>query len=234
MAGTPIYIVHLTCNDALLKVSDARDKGQRVFAETCPQYLYLSVEDIAKPDFEGAKYVFSPPVREKWNQEKLWAGLQQNNLQVVSTDHCPFNFIGQKDLGKGDFTKIPNGGPGLENRMHLIYQGGVNEKRLSLNRWVELTSTNPAKIFGMYPRKGTIAPGSDADIVIWDPQKEHTISSKTHHMRVDYSMFEGKKVKGDADLVISRGEVIVENKKFLGKAGRGNFVKRDTYGSAWN
>ena len=234
MAGTPIYIVHLTCNDALIKVSDARDKGQRVFAETCPQYLYLSIDDIAKPDFEGAKYVFSPPVREKWNQEKLWTGLQKNDLQVVSTDHCPFNFIGQKDLGKGDFTKIPNGGPGLENRMHLMYQGGVNEKRFSLNRWVELTSTNPAKIFGMYPRKGAIAPGSDADIVIWDPKKEHIISAKTHHMRVDYSMFEGKKVKGDADLVISRGEVIVENKKFLSKAGRGKFVKRDTYGAAWN
>ena len=234
MAGTPIYIVHLTCNDALVKVSGARDKGQPVFAETCPQYLYLSIEDIAKPDFEGAKYVFSPPVREKWNQEKLWGGLQKNDLQVVSTDHCPFNFIGQKDMGKDNFTKIPNGGPGLENRLHLMYQGGVNEKRISLNRWVELTSTNPAKIFGMYPRKGTITPGSDADIVIWDPEKELTISAKTHHMRVDYSMFEGRKVKGDADTVISRGEVIVENKKFLGKTGRGNFVKRGTYGIAWN
>ena len=234
MAGTPIYIVHLTCNDALLKVSDARAKGQPVFAETCPQYLYLSIDDISKPDFEGAKYVFSPPVREKWNQEKLWAGLQKNDLQVVSTDHCPFNFKGQKDMGKDNFTKIPNGGPGLENRLHLLYQGGVNEKRFSLNRWVELTSTNPAKIFGMYPRKGTITPGSDADIVIWNPEKELTISAKTHHMRVDYSMFEGKKVKGDTDLVISRGEVIVENKKFLGKPGRGNFVKRDTHGTAWN
>ena len=233
MAGTPIYIVHLTCNDALVKVSDARDKGQPVFAETCPQYLYLSIEDIAKPDFEGAKYVFSPPVREKWNQEKLWSGLQKNDLQVVSTDHCPFNFKGQKEMGKDNFTKIPNGGPGLENRLHLMFQGGVNEKRISLNRWVELTSTNPAKIFGMYPRKGTIAPGSDADIVIWDPKKELTISAQTHHMRVDYSMFEGKQVKGDAETVISRGEVIVENKKFLGKAGRGDYIKRNTYGSAW-
>ena len=233
MAGTPIYIVHLTCNDALVKVSDARDKGQPVFAETCPQYLYLSIEDIAKPDFEGAKYVFSPPVREKWNQEKLWSGLQKNDLQVVSTDHCPFNFKGQKEMGKDNFTKIPNGGPGLENRLHLMFQGGVNEKRISLNRWVELTSTNPAKIFGMYPRKGTIAPGSDADVVIWDPKKELTISAQTHHMRVDYSMFEGKQVKGDAETVISRGEVIVENKKFLGKAGRGDYIKRNTYGSAW-
>ncbi|MHB8931202.1 MAG: amidohydrolase family protein, partial [Melioribacteraceae bacterium] len=233
MAGTPIYIVHLTCNDALEKVIVARDKGQRVFAETCPQYLYLSIEDIAKPNFEGAKFVFSPPVREKWNQEKLWSGLQKNDLQVVSTDHCPFNFVGQKDMGKDNFTKIPNGGPGLENRLHLMFQGGVNEKRISLNRWVEITSTNPAKIFGMYPRKGTIAPGSDADVVIWDPNKELTISAKSHHMRVDYSMFEGKKVKGDAETVISRGEVIVENKEFLGKAGRGNYIKRNTYGSAW-
>ena len=234
MAGTPIYIVHLTCNDALEKVVNARDKGLPAYAETCPQYLYLSLEDISKPEFEGAKYVFSPPVREKWNQEKLWGALQKNDLQVVSTDHCPFNFKGQKELGRENFTKIPNGGPGLENRLHLMYQGGVNEKRFSLNRWVELTSTNPAKIFGMYPRKGTIAPGSDADIVIWDPEKELVISAKTHHMRVDYSMFEGKKVKGDADIVISRGEVIVENKKFLGRAGRGNFVKRNTHGLAWN
>jgi len=234
MAGTPIYIVHLTCNDALEKVVNARDKGLPAYAETCPQYLYLSLEDISKPEFEGAKYVFSPPVREKWNQEKLWGALQKNDLQVVSTDHCPFNFKGQKELGRESGFPIPNGGPGLENRLHLMYQGGVNEKRFSLNRWVELTSTNPAKIFGMYPRKGTIAPGSDADIVIWDPEKELVISAKTHHMRVDYSMFEGKKVKGDADIVISRGEVIVENKKFLGRAGRGNFVKRNTHGLAWN
>ncbi|PKL83570.1 MAG: dihydropyrimidinase [Ignavibacteriae bacterium HGW-Ignavibacteriae-3] len=233
MAGTPIYIVHLTCNDALLKVSEARYKGQPVYAETCTQYLYLSIDDISKPDFEGAKYVFSPPVREKWNQEKLWGGLQKNELQVVSTDHCPFNFVGQKDLGKNDFTKIPNGGPGIENRMQMIYDGGVNEKRISLNRWVEITSTNPAKIFGMYPRKGSIAPGSDADIVIWDPQKDYLISAKTHHMNVDYSMFEGRKVRGIAETVISRGEVIVENDNFFGKAGRGNFVKRDTYGAAW-
>jgi len=233
MAGTPVYIVHLTCNDALTKVSSARNAKLPAFAETCPQYLYLSMDDISKPGFEGAKYVFSPPVREKWHQEKLWEGLQQNNLQVVSTDHCPFNFKGQKELGKDDFTKIPNGGPGLENRLHLTFQGGVNEGRISVNRWVEINSTNPAKIFGMYPRKGTIAVGSDADIVIWDPNKEHTISAETHHMNVDYSMFEGMKVKGDAETVLSRGEVIVGNNKFLGSAGRGNFIKRDAYGSAW-
>ena len=233
MAGTPVYIVHLTCNDALTKVADARDRGLPSYAETCPQYLYLSMDDISKPGFEGAKYVFSPPVREKWHQEKLWAGLQQNDLQVVSTDHCPFNFKGQKDLGKDNFTKIPNGGPGLENRLHLTYQGGVNEGRFSVNRWVEINSTNPAKIFGMYPRKGTIAVGSDADIVIWNPDKEHTISAKTHHMRVDYSMFEGMKIKGNAETVLSRGEVIVQNNKFLGSKGRGNFLKRDAYAGAW-
>jgi dihydropyrimidinase len=233
MAGTPVYIVHLTCNDALTKVTDARNAKLPAYAETCPQYLYLSLDDISKPGFEGAKYVFSPPVREKWHQDKLWEGLQNNDLQVVSTDHCPFNFKGQKELGKDDFTKIPNGGPGLENRLHLTFQGGVNEGRFSVNRWVEIISTNPAKIFGMYPRKGTIAVDSEADIVIWDPNKEHTISAKTHHMNVDYSMFEGMKIKGTAETVLSRGDVIVQDNKFLGSAGRGNFVKRDAYGSAW-
>ena len=233
MAGTPVYIVHLTCNDALTKVQEARDRGLPAYAETCIQYLYLSIDDISKPGFEGAKYVFSPPVREKWHQEKLWAGLQQNDLQVVSTDHCPFNFKGQKELGKDDFTKIPNGGPGIENRVQLLYDGGVNEGRISVNRWVELISTNPAKLFGMYPRKGAISIGSDADIVIWDPEKEHTISAKTHHMNVDYSMFEGKKVKGNAETVLSRGEVIVQNNEFKGKKGRGNFVKRDAFAGAW-
>ena len=155
-------------------------------------------------------------------------------MQVVSTDHCPFNFKGQKELGKDDFTKIPNGGPGIENRVQLLFDGGVNERRVSLNRWVELISTNPAKLFGMYPRKGAIAIGSDADIVIWDPDKEHTISAKTHHMNVDYSMFEGKKVKGNAETVLSRGEVIVQNNEFKGKKGRGNFVKRDAFAGAWN
>jgi dihydropyrimidinase len=234
MAGTPVYIVHLTCNDALTKVKEARERGLPAFAETCPQYLYLSIDDISKPGFEGAKYVFSPPVREKWHQEKLWSGIRNNDLQVVSTDHCPFNFKGQKDLGKNDFTKIPNGGPGLENRLQLTFQGGVNEGRFSLNRWVELNSTNPAKIFGLYPKKGTIAVGSDADIVLWDPAVEHILSAETHHMNCDYSMYEGIKIKGNADTVLSRGEVIVFEKEFKGKAGRGNFVKRKTFGSAWN
>ena len=193
MSGAPVYIVHLSCNDALEKVAEARDKGLPVYAETCPQYLFMSLDDMGKPGFEDAKLVFSPPLREKWNQEKLWIGLKKNTLQVVSTDHCPFCMKEQKELGIGNFTKIPNGGPGIEHRLQLLYQGGVNEKRISLNRWVELCSTTPAKMFGLYPRKGTIAPGSDADIVIWDPEKEYTISVKNHHMAVDYSMYEGRK-----------------------------------------
>ncbi|MBA4406925.1 dihydropyrimidinase [bacterium] len=234
MAGAPVYIVHLSSNDALEKVAEARDRGLPAFAETCPQYLFLSLDDMNKPGFEDAKLVFTPPLREKWHQEKLWAGIKKNTLQIVSTDHCPFCFNEQKELGKGDFTKIPNGGPGIEHRMQLLYDGGVRAGRITLNRWVEITSTAPAKMFGMFPRKGTIAPGSDADIVIWDPEKEYTISAKTHHMAVDYSMYEGKKVKGNTDIVISRGEVIMKNEKFSGKPGRGNFVKRDTHGTAWN
>ncbi len=226
IAEVPVYIVHLSSNDGLEKVAEARDKGIPVFAETCPQYLFLSLDDMGKPGFEDAKLVFSPPLREKWNQDKLWAGLQKNDIQIISTDHCPFFFNGQKDMGKDDFRKIPNGGPCIEHRMQLIYDGGVNQKRINLNRWVELTSTNPAKMFGMFPKKGTIAPGSDADIVIWDPEKEYTISVQTHHIRVDYSMFEGHKVKGNAEIVISRGDVIVENNEFCGKPGRGNFLKR--------
>ena len=233
MAGAPVYIVHLSCNDALEKVAEARDKGIPVYAETCPQYLFLSLDDMNKPGFEDAKVVFTPPLREKWNQDKLWTGLKKNTLQVVSTDHCPFCFKEQKELGKDNFTKIPNGGPGIEHRLQLLFDGGVRQGRISLNRWVELTSATPAKMFGLYPRKGTIAVASDADIVIWDPEKDYTISVKTHHMAVDYSMFEGRKVKGNIDTVFSRGEKIIQNDKFLGKAGRGNFVKRDTYAGAW-
>ncbi|MGA8151079.1 MAG: dihydropyrimidinase [Terriglobales bacterium] len=229
MAGAPVYIVHLSCNDALEKVREARDRGLPVYAETCPQYLYLSLENFDVPDFEGAKYVFTPPLREKWHQEKLWNGLKSDHLQVVSTDHCPFCFKEQKELGRGDFTKIPNGGPGIEHRMSLIYSGGVAAGRFSVNRFVELVSTTPAKLFGLYPRKGTIAVGSDADLVIFDPQRKHTISAKTHHMRVDYSMFEGIQVTGMPDAVLSRGRVVVEGDKFLGRAGAGEFVKRALY-----
>src|ERR1700751_2571451 len=229
MAGAAVYIVHLSCNDALEKVREARDRGLPVYAETCPQYLFLSLENFDVPGFEGAKYVFTPPLREKWHQEKLWNGLKRDHLQVVSTDHCPFCFKEQKELGKDDFTKIPNGGPGVEHRMSLIFSGGVAGGRFSANRFVELVSTTPAKLFGLYPRKGTIAVGSDADLVIFDPHREHTISAKTHHMRVDYSMFEGTKVKGMPDVVLSRGSVVVEGNQFVGRAGAGEFVRRATY-----
>ena len=229
MAGAPLYIVHLSCYEALEKVREARDRGLPVYAETCPQYLYLSIENFDAPGFEGAKYVFTPPLREKWHQEKLWNGLTRDHLQVVSTDHCPFCFKEQKELGREDFTKIPNGGPGVEHRMSLLYSGGVAAGRFSANRFVELTSTTPAKLFGLYPRKGTIAVGSDADLVIFDPRRKHTISAKTHHMRVDYSMFEGIEVIGMPDVVLSRGQVVIDQNKFLGRAGQGEFLRRSTY-----
>jgi dihydropyrimidinase len=229
MAGAAVYIVHLSCNDALEKVREARDRGLPVYAETCPQYLFLSIENFEVPGFEGAKYVFTPPLREKWHQEKLWNGLKRDHLQVVSTDHCPFCFKEQKELGKDDFTKIPNGGPGIEHRMSLIYSGGVAQGRFNANRFVELVSTTPAKLFGLYPRKGTIAVGSDADLVIFDPQRKHTISARSHHMRVDYSMFEGIEVTGMPDVVLSRGQVVVEGERFLGRAGQGEFLRRSAY-----
>jgi dihydropyrimidinase len=234
IAGAPVYIVHLSSEDALNQVREARDRGLPAFAETCPQYLLLNIDDMQKPGFESAKYVFTPPLREKHHPPKLWEGLKHDHLQVVSTDHCPFCFEDQKSLGKDDFTKIPNGGPGIENRLQLLYHHGVNQGRLSLNRFVELVATTPAKLFGLYPRKGVLAPGSDADIVIWDPQAEHVISAKTHHMRVDYSMFEGFAVKGNARLVMSRGETLVDNGRWLGRAGRGQFLKRAARGGAWN
>ena len=233
IAGAPVYIVHLSSEDALNQVREARDRGVPAFAETCPQYLLLSIEELERPNFEGAKYVFTPPLREKKHLPKLWDGLKHDHLQVVSTDHCPFCFEDQKVLGKDDFTKIPNGGPGIENRLQLMYHYGVGVNGLSLNRFVELTSTSPAKIFGMYPQKGEIAAGSDADIVLWDPQASHIISAKTHHMRVDYSMFEGFEVRGNARTVLSRGEVIIEAGKFSGKPGRGNYLKRTPRGGAW-
>jgi dihydropyrimidinase len=233
IAQVPVYIVHLSSEDALNEVREARDRGVPVFAETCPQYLLLSQEDLERPDFEGAKYVFTPPLRPKEHQSKLWDGLKKDHLQVVSTDHCPFCFKEQKILGKDDFTRIPNGGPGIENRLQLMYHYGVNLGKLSLNRFVELTSTTPARIFGMYPKKGEIAAGSDADVVLWDSQASHKISASTHHMNVDYSMFEGFVVNGNARTVLSRGEVIVEEGKFLGKTGRGRFLKRAARGGAW-
>jgi dihydropyrimidinase len=233
MAGVPVYIVHLSSEDALNQVREARDRGLPAFAETCPQYLLLSLEDVADKGWEGAKYVFTPPLRERRNQPKLWEGLRSDHLQVVSTDHCPFCFADQKALGKDDFTKIPNGGPGIENRLQLLHHHGVGKGNFSLNRFVELVSTAPARIFGMYPKKGVLAVGSDADLVLWDPNEEHTISAATHHMRVDYSMFEGFHVRGNARDVYSRGELIVSGGNFIGKPGRGNYLRREARGGAW-
>jgi dihydropyrimidinase len=229
MANSPVYIVHLSCYDALREVQAARDLGLPAFAETCPQYLFLDHSYYEQDGFEGAKYVMTPPLRDKSNQEQLWKGLRGNDLQVISTDHCPFCFKEQKELGRDDFSKIPNGGPGVEHRMSLIFDGGVVQKRISLNRFVELTSTAAAKIFGLFPKKGTIAVGSDADIVIFNPNRETVISSATHHMRVDYSAYEGRRVRGVSEIVMARGNVIVENGEFKGKAGAGKFLKRSSF-----
>ena len=226
MADVPIYIVHLSAAEALEMVTEARDRGLPAFAETCPQYLFLSYDNYEEPGFEGAKYVMSPPLRPKDTQERLWRGLAFDDLQAISTDHCPFCMKEQKTLGKGDFSKIPNGAPGIETRMSLVYDGGVRSGRISLNRFVELTSTSPAKIFGLFPRKGTIAPGSDADVVIFDPEKKVRLSAKTLHMNVDYSPYEGREVVGATDTVISRGRVVIDGGTFVGRAGAGSFIKR--------
>jgi dihydropyrimidinase len=226
VTGSPLYIVHLSAAHALHAVAQARDTGQNVFAETCPQYLYLSIEDLAKPDFEGAKYVASPPLRTKEHQHAMWQGLRTNDLSVVSTDHCPFCFVEQKELGRGDFSKIPNGMPGVEHRMDLLHQGVVAGE-ISLARWVEISSTTPARMFGLYPRKGTISPGSDADIVIYDPKATQTLSVDTHHMNVDYSAYEGMEITGRVDTVLSRGRVIIDGGQFHGATGHGQFLARD-------
>jgi len=226
MAGVPIYIVHLSAAEALEMVTAARDRGLPAYAETCPQYLFLSYANYEEEGFEGAKYVMSPPLRAQGNEEKLWRGLAGNDLQAVSTDHCPFCMKEQKVLGKDDFSKIPNGAPGIETRMSLLFDGGVKTGKITLNRFVELTATSPAKLFGLFPRKGTIAPGSDADIVVFDPEKKQKLSAKTLHMKVDYNPYEGREVTGQAEVVLSRGKVIVEGGKFVGKAGAGSYLKR--------
>ncbi len=226
VTGAPLYIVHLSAAQALEAVAMARNDGQNVFAETCPQYLFLSIEDLARPDFEGAKFVASPPLREKSHQGALWQGLRTNDLSVVSTDHCPFCFVEQKELGRGDFSKIPNGMPGVEHRMDLIYQGVVGGE-LTLQRWVEVTSTTPARMFGLYPRKGVIAPGADADIVVYDPSARQTLSASTHHMNVDYSAYEGLEITGRVDTVLSRGRVVVDSGGWHGAKGHGKFLSRE-------
>jgi dihydropyrimidinase len=224
-AGAPVYIVHLSSRDALEAVRDARDRGAMAFAETCPQYLFLSLDDMGN-GFEGAKFVCSPPLRPADHQVDLWNGLIKDDLQVVATDHCPFDFHGQKELGRGDFRKIPNGLPGVEDRVDLIHDGGVVNGRFTKERWVEVISTAPAKLFGMYPRKGAIAIGSDADLVVYDPGREHIISATTHHMDVDYSCYEGREVTGGSDIVMSRGTVVVRDGEWIGPKGHGRFVKR--------
>ncbi len=224
-AGAPVYIVHLSSREALDEVRHARDRGALAFAETCPQYLFLSLDDLGN-GFEGSKFVCSPPLRPADHQAELWTGLVKDDLQVISTDHCPFDFHGQKELGRGDFRKIPNGLPGVEDRVDLVHDGGVVSGRISRERWVELISTTPARMFGMYPRKGSISIGADADIVVYDPNAKHTISARTHHMDVDYSCYEGRTVQGRSDVVLSRGSVIVRDGQFTGRKGHGRFVRR--------
>src|SRR6195256_559419 len=228
MAESPVYIVHLSCADALNQVRQARDRGIPAFAETCPQYLFLSLDNYDEPGFDGAKYVMTPPLRDKSNQAELWKGLKMDELHVISTDHCPFCMKEQKELGRNDFSKIPNGAPGIETRMSLVFDGGVRPGNTSLNRFVALTSTSPAKIFGLFPRKGTIAPGSDADIVVFDPNRTITLAAKTLHMNVDYNPYEGRQVTGATDTVLSRGRLVIEDGKFVGRAGSGSFLKRAT------
>ncbi len=236
VAKSPVYIVHLSCDDALDELRRAQTRGVMAHGETCPQYLLLDIDRYDEPGFDGAKYVLTPPLREKWNQKKLWNGLRNDALNVISTDHCPFCLKDQKELGKTDFSKIPNGGPGVENRMSLIYHNGVNKNRFDINRFVELTSTTPAKIFGLFPKKGTIAVGSDADIVIFDPEHEEMISLNnphTHHMNIDYNAYEGMRVKGFTETVFSRGNMIIDNRKYLGRLGDGRFVRRGPYGGIY-
>jgi dihydropyrimidinase len=226
-AGVPVYIVHLSARDALDQVRAARDRGAMAFAETCPQYLFLSIDDMAD-GFNGAKFVCSPPLRPKDHWESLWQGLVRDDLQLVATDHCPFDFESQKQLGQGDFRKIPNGLPGVEDRVDLLHDGGVVSGRITKERWVEIVSAAPARMFGLAGVKGVIAPGADADLVIYDPARKHTISAKSHHMDVDYSCYEGRSVTGGSDIVMSRGRVIVENGNWKGEKGWGKFLKRKT------
>ncbi|MFI0719277.1 dihydropyrimidinase [Streptomyces sp. NPDC021224] len=225
VAGSPLYVVHVSAEQALAELTAARDLGLPVFGETCPQYLFLSTADLAAPDFEGAKYVCSTPLRPREHQAALWRGLRTDDLQVVSTDHCPFCFAGQKELGRGDFSRIPNGLPGVEHRMDLLHQAVV-EGRLSRRRWIDVACAAPARMFGLYPRKGTIAPGADADVVVYDPHAEQTLSARTHHMNVDYSAYEGRTLTGRVETVLSRGVPVVDRGTYVGRAGHGQFVPR--------
>ena len=239
LAQTPLYIVHLSAAEALAAVTEARDRGLPAHAETCPHYLFLTDEAYDRPGFEGAKYVMTPPLRTRAHQEALWRGLRTDDLQVVSTDHCPFCFSeqphglrGSKQQGRGDFSKIPNGAPGVETRLPLVFDGGVRQHGLSFNRFVELTATAPAKLFGLFPRKGTIAVGSDADLVLFDPEESWTIRAAEGHGRVDYTLFEEYRVTGRVKKVFLRGQLIVDGAQWLGKEGAGEFVRRGECGKA--
>lgn len=239
VAGCPLYVVHLTNAGALEAVRLARARGSmNIHAETCVQYFFFTKEDLAREGFEGAKWVCSPPYREKSDQEALWRGVADNSLQVISTDHCPFWFEGGRDgrpggkeLGRNSFAAIPNGCPGIEDRMVILYTYGVSAGRISINRWVELCCTNPAKLFGCYPQKGVIAPGSDADLVVWDPEKKQRISAATQHQRTDYNLYEGWEVTGAPSAVLSRGRVLVQDGEWKGEAGVGRFVHRRPFGA---
>jgi dihydropyrimidinase len=230
IAGSPLYVVHVTCKEAVDPIRRAREQGWAVWGETCTQYFFRTIDDLAQPDFHGAKYVYSPPARDKKNHAVLWDAVRTDALSAISTDHCAFLWDGQKTLGKDDFTKIPNGGPGLEDRLVMIHHFGVNEGRIGLNRMVDLLATQPAKLFGLYPRKGTIAPGADADIVIFDPAKEHTLSAASHHSKADYNLYEGTTVNGAVDLTMVRGNVIVEGGELVAEPGVGQFVSRARFG----
>ncbi|MFE9702323.1 dihydropyrimidinase [Streptomyces sp. NPDC005930] len=227
VAGAPLYVVHVSATEAVAELTRARDEGLPVFGETCPQYLFLSTDNLAEPGFEGAKYVCSTPLRPREHQAALWRGLRTNDLQVVSTDHCPFCFSGQKELGRGDFSKIPNGMPGVENRMDLLHQAVV-DGHISRRRWIEIACATPARMFGLYPKKGTIAPGADADIVVYDPHAEQVISAETHHMNVDYSAYEGRRITGRVETVLSRGEPVVTEREYTGRKGHGVYTPRAT------
>ncbi|HEX2302337.1 MAG TPA: amidohydrolase family protein, partial [Gaiella sp.] len=221
---------HVSCQPAVEPIALAREKGWKVWGETCTQYFFVDESMLEKPNWEGAKYIYTPPPRPKEHQEHLWQAIVTDALSAVSTDHCPFNWPEQKGVNGREFQVVPNGGPGIENRLHMLWTHGVSTGRITPNRFVELVSTNVAKLFGLYPRKGTIAPGSDADIVVWDPDKKLTISAKTHHTNVDYNLFEGEEVTGAPEVVLVRGQVIVENDELVAEPGAGQFVKRARFG----
>ena len=230
VAGAPLYVVHVSCKEAVEPIARAREQGWDVWGETCTQYFFVDYTFLERPDFEGAKYVYTPPPRAIENQEVLWHAVRSDILSAISTDHCAFLWDGQKTMGRDDFSKIPNGAPGLENRLHMIHEFGVRTGRISLNRMVELLSTNPAKLFGLYPRKGTIAPGSDADIVIFDPEKRHLITAENQHSKSDYNLFEGTEVTGSPEIVLLRGHVLVEGGELRAEPGVGEFVERAAFG----